>query len=128
MPEEYVEQSEWNSNLIIIRILGELRVRIIDASTQRNYSEYYNNLDQYWSQLSGVVTKAEDIALHELLRSKTKIYADLIRGVISQGRKQIPIIWCEMFKIWEKELYKTQQKYNLGIGLKDDPRLAAMKT
>lgn len=128
MPDEYVDQSEWNSNLIIIRILGELRVQIIDASTAKDYPKYYNAMDQYWSQLSGVVTKTEDIALHELLRSKTRIYADLIRGVVGKGLKKIPIIWCEMFKIWEKELYKTQQKYNLGIGLKDDPRLAAMKT
>ena len=53
---------------------------------------------------------------------------DILLRLIAKGIDKIPYELTAPFTIWEKQLYKTQQKYNLGMSLKEDPRLAAMKT
>jgi hypothetical protein len=126
--DNYNVETEWNSNMVIIRILAELRVKIIDCCLDKDYENYYNHLDQYWSQLYGVVKDKKDREFHEKRRKEVRKSMWDIKKAEAKGITVVSIELVEDFKTWEKELYATQQKYNLGLSLKEDPGLAAMKT
>jgi len=123
MGQDFSVETEWNSNAVIIRLLAELRSKIIEARLKKSYEEHYNYLESYWIQLSALANAKEEV-IHKELWNKCKHSRDVIKEAKKRNIGRIPKEVLEQFDLWEIALYKMQQKHNLGIGVRDDPHFA----
>jgi len=115
-------KGEFNSGLAIIFRLDSIHKFLHNAKASRDHDSYYWWLVSLFTELIRFMNDKEgEIANHKTYwDSVTKDYFR-IRD-LSQTNKPIPMTLYMSFVSWELELVMVEQKYNIGMPKKMDPR------
>lgn len=118
-------KGEFNSGLAIIYRLDSIHKLLHIAKLRRDHESYYWGLVAYFTELVRVMSPKDELGDHKGYWDKVKADYFSIRQSIIEN-KDVAHKLYESFVIWELELTLVEQKYNLGMPKKGDPRFAMM--
>lgn len=118
------EKGEFNSGLAIVYRLDGIHKYLHLAKFKRDHESYYWGLVAYFVELSRMMKpKTGELLEHKGYWDEVK--SDFFKIVDLIKRKQpVPHSLYESFVMWEVELTIIEQKYNVGMPTKGDPRWA----